>query len=346
MTGVITAISGNEVYVDLGVKQAGFIPVSELSDDPSYKVEEHLKVGDEIETFVMRVNDVEGVIMLSKKRLDSVKGWENIETAVDDKTVMEGIVTEENKGGVVVSVGGVRVFVPASQSGVPKDQPMSQLVKTKVKLIITEVNRQKRRVVGSIRAVQAKERAAAAEKIWETIEVGAKYTGVVKSMTSYGAFVDIGGVDGMIHISELSWSRIKHPSEVLSIGQTVDVFVLGVDKEKKKISLGYKTADSNPWALFERDYRVGMVVPVKVVKFMPFGAFAEIIPGVDGLIHISQIADRRIGKPDEVLTVGETVDAKITDVDWEKKKISLSIRALLEGDVAEETEEEPQETEE
>ena len=330
VTGVVTGITPTEIYVDLGTKHAGYIPVSELTDDPTVKVEDIVKVGDEIETYVMRVNDQEGVVTLSKKRLDTVKSWDDIEQAKVDHTVVEGVVTEENKGGVVVSVKGVRVFVPASQTGLPRDAAMTELVKQHVRLRITEVNRARRRVVGSIRAVAAEERAAKAAEVWENIEDGKRYTGTVKSLTSYGAFVDIGGVDGMVHISELSWSRIKHPSEVVKVGDTVEVYVISADKEKKKISLGMKDRTEDPWAKFTSTYDVGSVANVKVVKLMTFGAFAEIVPGVDGLIHISQIADHRIDKPGDVLSEGQMVDVKITDIDFENKKVSLSIRALLE----------------
>jgi 4-hydroxy-3-methylbut-2-enyl diphosphate reductase len=244
--------------------------------------------------------------------------------------VVEGYITEQNKGGVVASVKGIRVFIPASQTGVPKNGDMGALVKTNVQLKITEVNRQRKRVVGSIRAVTAEARKAAAEKIWNEIEVGKQYTGTVKSLTSYGAFVDIGGVDGMVHVSELSWSRIKTPADVVSVGDEIQVYVISFDPEKRKISLGYKTDATNPWTIFTNNYNVDDVVTVKIVKLMTFGAFAEIIPGIDGLIHISQIADRRIGKPEDVLSEGQEVDAKIIDIDVEKKRISLSIRALLE----------------
>ncbi len=329
VTGIVTAIGTTEIQVDLGCKQAGYIPVSELSNDPDAKVEDIVKVGDEIETYIVRVNDVEGYATLSKKRLDAVKVWENIEEAVENKTVLDGVVTEENKGGIVVSVKGVRVFVPASQSGLPKDADLSEMLKQKVQLRITEVNRARRRVVGSIKSVTNEARQAALAEIWNNIEEGKRYTGTVKSMTSYGVFVDIGGVDGMVHISELSWSRIKHPSEVVSIGDTLEVYVISFDSEKHKISLGVKDRTANPWDTFMGQYKVGDVANVRIVKLMDFGAFAEVVPGVDGLIHISQIADRRIEKPAEVLSEGQLVDAKITAVDEEKKKISLSIRALL-----------------
>ncbi len=337
VTGVVTRITPTEVHVDMGCKQAGYIPVDQLTDDPSAKPEDIVKVGDEIELFVIRVNDVEGYATLSKKRLDAAKVWENIEESCNNKETLEGVVTEENKGGIVVSVKGVRVFVPASQSGLPREAEMSQLLKQKVSLRITEVNRARRRVVGSIKAVAAEARAAAAAEVWSAIEVDKRYTGTVKSMTSYGVFVDIGGVDGMVHISDLSWSRIKHPSEVVAIGDTLDVYVISFDAEKRKISLGVKDRSTNPWEKFMQTYKVGDTASVRVVKLMQFGAFAEVVPGVDGLIHISQIADRRIEKPGEVLSEGQTVEAKITAVDEEKKKISLSIRALL-APAVEETE--------
>jgi 4-hydroxy-3-methylbut-2-enyl diphosphate reductase len=331
VTGIVTAITPTEVQVDVGAKQAAYIKLNELSSDPNVKPEDIVHVGDSVETYIIRVNDVEGFAELSKKRLDAVKVWENIEKAVDDKTIMEGTVTEVNKGGIVASVKGVRVFVPASQSGMPRGADLSTMVKEQVRLRITEVNRARRRVVGSIRAVQYEERQAKQAEVWANIEVGKHYQGVVKSMTSYGVFVDIGGVDGMVHISELSWSRIKTPSEVCKVGDSMDVYVISFDPEKKKISLGVKDHSIDPWQVFMEKYQVGDVASVKVVKLMTFGAFAEVVPGVDGLIHISQIADHRIDKPEDVLSEGQIVDAKIIAVDEEKKKISLSIRALLEA---------------
>lgn len=334
VSGVVVAITPTEVSIDLGTKYSAFIPTTEFTEDGEVKLEDAVHVGDTVEAIVVRVNDVEGTAQLSKKRMDAVKNWADIEAAQEAGTVVEGTVTEENKGGVVVSVKGIRVFVPASQSGLPKDTPMTQLVKQKVRLKITEVNRGRRRVVGSIRAVLQRERREKAEAVWNEIEVGKVYHGVVKSLTRYGAFVDIGGIDGMVHVSELSWSRIKNPAEVVSVGDELDVYVIGFDKEAKRISLGYKKPEDNPWTKFVNTYKVGDIAQVKVVKLMPFGAFAEVMPGVDGLIHISQIANRRIGKPDEVLSVGDVVDVKITAIDTEKQKISLSIRALSEPEPA------------
>ena len=329
VTGTVMAVGSTEVEVDLGTKHTAYIPLEDFSSDPNVKPEEAVKVGDQIEAIVVHVNDGEGVVRLSKKRLEAGKAWEEIEAAAENKDIVEGVVTEENKGGIVVNVKGIRVFVPASQSGVAKGGDLGELLKKNVQLRITEVNRARRRVVGSIRSVASEQRKAAQEKIWSEIEVAKQYHGTVKSLTSYGAFVDIGGVDGMVHVSELSWNRIKNPAEVVKVGDEIDVYVIALDPEKKKISLGYKTEATNPWTIFNNEYKVGDVVTVKIVKLMTFGAFAEIIPGVDGLIHISQIADRRIGKPEDVLSEGQEVDAKIIDIDQEHKRISLSIRALL-----------------
>ena len=334
VTGIVTGIGTTEVQIDLGTKHAGYIPYDEVSADPNVKAEDILKVGDEIEVFVVRVNDQEGTCQLSKKKLDGMKVWDDLAKWCEEKTVVDAVITEENKGGLVATVKGIRVFIPASQSGVAKGGDMAAMVGQNVQMRITEVNR--RRVIGSIRSVTAEARKAAQEKIWSEIQEGAKFHGTVKSLTSYGAFVDIGGVDGMVHVSELSWNRIKTPAEVVSVGDEIDVYVISFDAAKHKISLGYKTAEMNPWNKFMTGYTVGDVVDAKIVKLMTFGAFAEILPGVDGLIHISQIANKRIGKPEDVLAEGQEVQVKITDVDAENKRISLSIRALLQEEEVEE----------
>ncbi|MBE7016753.1 MAG: bifunctional 4-hydroxy-3-methylbut-2-enyl diphosphate reductase/30S ribosomal protein S1 [Ruminococcaceae bacterium] len=328
--GIVVAITQTEVTVDLGIKHSGYIPVEDFEDGTGVKAADVISIGDEVAACVVRVNDVEGTVMLSKRRLDAVKNWTDLEEAAENGTVVEGTVTEVNKGGVVVSVKGIRVFVPGSQSGLPKDADMEQLLKQTVRLRIREVNKGRKRVVGSIRDVSAKERHERIAKIWDEIEVGKKYEGTVKSLTSYGAFVDIGGVDGMVHVSELSWKRITKPSEVVAVGDKLEVYVISFDKENRKISLGYKDPAENPWTKFMSVYSVDSVASVTIVKLMEFGAFAEVVPGVDGLIHISQIANRRIAKPGEVLNVGDVVDAKITAIDEEKHKVSLSIRALSE----------------
>ena len=343
VTGVVTGISGTEVTVDLGMKYTGFIPTTDFTD-AGEKVEDCVKLGDEIEALVVRVNDVEGTAMLSKKRLDNIKFWDDVEAAAENGSVVEGTVTETNKGGVVVNVKGVRVFVPASQTDLPREAELGQLLKNTVKLKITEVNKARKRVVGSIRRAAAAERHAMREELWNTIEVGKRYKGVVKSLTSYGAFVDIGGVDGMVPVSELSWGRIHNPAEVVKVGDELEVYVIGFDKDAHRISLGFKDPEANPWKLFTDQYSVGDVASVKIVKLMQFGAFAEVLPGVDGLIHISQVADHRIAKVDDVLHVGDVVDAKITAIDNENQKISLSIRALLEPEAPSEDADEAEET--
>ena len=332
VTGIVTGIGNTEIQVDLGTKHAGYIPYDEVSADPTVKPEDILSVGQEIEVFVVRVNDQEGTVQLSKKKLDGMKIWDEMAAYAEEKVTVEGTITEENKGGLVASFKGIRVFIPASQSGIAKGGDMTGMVGKTVKMKITEVNRARRRVIGSIRAVNAEERKANQEKIWAEIQEGSKYHGVVKSLTSYGAFVDIGGVDGMVHVSELSWNRIKTPADVVKVGDEIDVYVISFDPVKHKISLGYKTAEMNPWNQFMTNYAIGDVVDAKVVKLMTFGAFAEILPGVDGLIHISQIAEKRINKPEDVLSEGQDVKVKITDVDAENKRISLSIRALLEDE--------------
>ena len=340
VTGTVIAITPTEVQVDLtGTKFTASIPLSELSDDPDVKPEDVVKVGDPIEAEVVLYSDRDCEIRLSKKRLESHKNWETVENAVESKEPLEGTITEVNKGGLVANVKGVRVFIPASQSGKPRGADLADMIKSKVKMRITEVNKARRRVVGSIRAVASEARAAAAAEVWNNIENGKRYNGIVKSLTSYGAFVDIGGVDGMVHISELSWSRIKNPAEVVSVGDPVEVYVISFDPEKRKISLGMKDHSQEPWTVFTSKYEVGDVAPVRIVKLMTFGAFAEIVPGVDGLIHISQLSDHRVEKCSDAVHEGDVVDAKIIAIDNENKKVSLSIRAIL--DAAPKSEEEP-----
>ncbi|MFI3326383.1 MAG: bifunctional 4-hydroxy-3-methylbut-2-enyl diphosphate reductase/30S ribosomal protein S1 [Clostridia bacterium] len=335
--GVVVSIAQNEVYVDVGRKQAGFIPANELSQDPNAKPEDVVKVGDEIDLLIMKTNDQEGTIMLSKKRIDALKGWDDLQVALDDNAILEAKVTEVVKGGVIIAYNGVRVFIPASQATANRGDALEELKGEVKQFKIIEVNRQRRRAVGSIRVVAREERKAAQAKLWETLEEGQTFDGTVKSLTSFGAFVDLGGVDGMVHISELSWNRIKHPSEVIAVGDVLNVYIKSLDKENSRISLGYKKAEDNPWEVLKASYPVGTVCPAKIVSMTTFGAFARILPGVDGLIHISQIADKRIEKPQDVLKVGQEVDVKITEVDLDKKRISLSIRALLED--TDETEE-------
>ncbi len=345
--GVVVGISPNEVYVDVGRKQAGFIPIAELSQDPNAKASDLVKIGDEMELLIMKTNDQEGTIMLSKKRIDAIKGWEDLAEAAESEEILTAKVTEVVKGGVIIAYKGIRVFIPASQATANRTDSLDELKGTEVSFRIIEVNRQRRRAVGSIRSVLREERKATQQKFWDEIEEGQEFTGTVKSLTSFGAFVDLGAVDGMVHISELSWSRIKHPSEVVAVGDTVSVYIKELNKETKRISLGYKKTEDNPWEILKTNYPIGTVCEVTIVSMTTFGAFARIMPGIDGLIHISQISDKRIEKPNDVLKVGEVVNAAITDIDFENRRVSLSIRALIETseEVVDEAQEETVEAE-
>ncbi len=347
VTGTVIEVGPTEVIVDLGVKQDGVIPASEISDDPSLTPEDIVKVGDEIQGYVVRVNDVEGKITLSKKRLDSFKTWELIEAARENGDILEGKVDGVVNGGIIVTYKSFRVFVPASLANDRFLTDLNELVGKIVPFKILELNKARKRIVGNIKTVLVAQKHELEKAFWETAEVGKKYVGIVKSLTSFGAFVDIGGVDGLVHISELSWKRIKHPSEVVNVGDSIEVYIKDIAEDSKKISLGYKNPAENPWEMAKEKLAVGEVVKAKIVRMLPFGAFAEILPTVDGLIHISQIANKRIDKPQDELSIGQEVDVKVVEIDWENKKIALSIRALLpepevvEAPVAEATEEEP-----
>ncbi len=329
VTGYVTHVTDAELQLDLGAKVTGIIKAEQITDDASVRLTDMFNIGDAVEAFVIRVSDIEGVAELSKKRTDSDRNWKNIVALKDSGEVVSGKVLKAVNGGLTVVVDSVNVFVPASHSGIAKDGDLSVLVGQNVDLKIIEIKEQGKRAIGSIRVVLNAQRRAKVEEFWAGIEEGKQYTGTVRSLTSYGAFVDLGGVDGMVHVSELSWKPVKHPSAVVAVGDEITVFVKSFDKETKRISLGYKTDDTNPWLLFTNRYQVGDVASVKIVNMMPFGAFAEIMDGVDGLIHISKIANKRISKPADVLELGQVVDAKIIEIDNEKQKISLSIRDLL-----------------
>lgn len=327
--GTVLAVSPTEIQVDIGRKHTGYVTAAEFSSDPNVKLTDAVKVGDVLDLIIMRTNDQEGTVSLSKRRFDAIAGWDKVLAAKDSGDIISGTVSDVVKGGVVVFYEGTRVFIPASQATLSRGDSLDALKGKEIRFRIIEIG-PRHRVIGSARAVLKEERSAAEEQFWSNVAVGDRFTGTVKSITGYGAFVDLGAVDGMVHISELSWERIKHPSEVVKVGDTIDVYVKAVDLEKHKISLGYKKADENPWEILRNKYAVGDVVKVKIVSMTTYGAFAKIIPGIDGLIHISQIADRRIEKPADELKIGQEVDAKIIDIDFDKKRVSLSIRALLE----------------
>lgn len=329
LKGRVIRVSHNEIFVDLGYKADGIIPYEEFSDNPEEKPSELYKVGDEIDVYVIKVNDGEGNVLLSRKRIEYLKGWDRIEEAYKNGELLNGIVNEVVNAGAIVLVTGVRVFIPASQFSDKPGTDLLQYIKKPVAIKIIDFNRQKKKVIGSRKAVILKEKEELAKKRWETIEIGQTVKGTVKRLADFGAFVDIGGIDGLIHISELAWGKIKHPSEVVSEGQEVEVTITDINKEKGKVSLSYKKTLDNPWEVGIKNYNAGDVIKGKVVNMMPFGAFVEFAAGLTGLVHISQISDKRIGKPQEVLNLGQEVEAKITEIDMEKKKISLSIKELL-----------------
>ncbi len=326
--GTVLAVSPTEIQVDIGRKHTGYIPSSEYSNDPNAKIMDEVKVGDVLDLILMKTNDQEGTVLLSKRRFDVSANWNTIVDAKESGAIVEGTVSEVIKGGVIAVSNGVRVFIPASQTGVSRNDSLEEMKGQNVSFRIIDIGR-RRQAIGSIKSVARELRKAEAEKFWENVAVGDKFTGTVKSLTGYGAFVDLGGVDGMVHISEMSWARIKNPAEVMNVGDTVEVYVKALDTEKKKVSLGYRKAEDNPFVKLQNEYQIGDVVTVKILSLTTYGAFARVIPGVDGLIHISQISNRRIEKPADELTVGQEVEAKIINIDLDKKRVSLSIRALL-----------------
>lgn len=327
--GVVVSITPNEVYVDVGRKQAGIVPLNELTADPNAKIEDLVKVGDEMDLLIMRTNDVEGTILLSKKRLDSLKGWDEMVKAHNENTILTGTIIKVVKGGVLATTNSTRVFIPVSQLGVRKTENLNSLLKKEVRFRIIELNKFKRRVVASVKSVLDEEKKIATEAFWNEVEIGKKYEGKVRSMTNYGVFVDLGGIDGMVHISELSWGNVKRPSDVVKIGDEIEVEIKDFDKDKGRISLTCKNEDNNPWKIIKRDYNIGDIVDCDIVSMTTYGAFAKIIPGIDGLIHISQISHKRINKPQDVLSIGEQVKAKIIDIDIENKRISLSLKEVV-----------------
>jgi len=336
----VMVVKDTEIVVSVGSKHTGFVSSEELSEDPSVKPADLVKVGDEITLKVLHVNDADGTMTLSKKKVDAEKNFQVVEEAAGTDKILEGTVVEVVKGGVIVVTDGVRVFIPASQATASRNEALEGLLKQNVKFRVLEVNAQRKRAIGSIKSVLSEERKARQAAFWENIEAGQVFQGKVKSLTSYGAFVDLGGVDGMVHVSELSWLRVAKPADIVKVGDVLEVFVKDVDKEAKKISLGYKKEEDNPWEILKRDYPVGTAAKAKIVSMTAFGAFANLIPGIDGLIHISQISHERVAKPEDVLSVGQEVDVKITDIDFDKHRVSFSMKALIEAPAKEEAEEE------
>ena len=322
--GTVISTAGEEVSVNLGYKSDGVIPRGEFSSDASVVPSQVVQPGDEIEVFVVRVNDGDGNVLLSKKKVESQKGMEEIEKAFEEKSTVTGKVVKIVKGGLIAVANGIQVFIPSSQVSGRFVEDLSVYDGTELTFNIIELDRAKHRIIGGRKALLAKEAEEKKAAVFAALEAGKKVTGTVSRITDFGAFVDLGGVDGLIHISEMSWGRISNPKEVLSEGDTVEVVVLDVDKEKSKISLSLKDVTPNPWSLAAEKYVVGSIVEGKVVRMVPFGAFIELEPGVDGLVHISQIANKRVEKPEDELNIGEIIKVKVIDVNAEQKKISLS----------------------
>lgn len=340
--GKVLSVNDNgEVAVDLKYKSDGIIPRAEFSDDVNVNPADVVKIGDEIEVYVVRVNDGDGNVLLSKKKVDADKNFIVIEEAFNEHKTVNGKVTDVVKGGLIANVDGVRVFVPSSQISNRYVEDLSSFVGKSFDFEILEFDksRARTRIVAGRKALAQKEIDEKRAKVFETINVGDRIDGTVSRIVEFGAFVDLGGVDGLIHISEMSWGRVKKVTDVLKVGDKVTVTVLDVNPEKGKISLSLKDLNADPWNTAAEKYAVGNVVTGKVVRMVPFGAFVELEEGVDGLVHISQIAYKHVEKPEDELTVGQEINAKVTELDLDNKKISLSIKETLEKPgKAEETE--------
>lgn len=329
VTGKIISITAQgEIFVDINYKADGIIPKKEYSDDENANPKDEFKIGDTITADVLKQNDGLGNVLLSYKRVKTREARKELEEKVKENEIIEAKVTQVNEKGLVVTVNDMRVFIPLSLSGIPRGEDIHSYQGKEVRFRITEYEPKNNRVIGSIRSVMDEEKKQKQEEFWNTVEVGKEYEGTVASLSSYGAFVDLGVVQGLLHVSEISWERNVKPEEILKQGQTIKVTILELDKENKRIKLSYGDKGPNPWNKVEKDYHIGDVVKVKVVKMMAFGVFVELEPGIEGLVHISQIAERKIAKPEEVLTIGEHVNAKIIDMNLEQKRIELSIREL------------------
>ncbi|HWS28492.1 MAG TPA: 30S ribosomal protein S1, partial [Clostridia bacterium] len=330
LKGSVVQIVDGEVCVNIGYKSDGFIPRNEFSSDPDVNPADTLKVGDEIEVEVIKVNDGEGNVLLSRKNVESKRVWDNLLQDDDiQNKVFTGIGKEVVKGGLIASIDGVRAFVPASQLSTKYVENIGDYVGKELKLKVIEVDKSRKRIVASHKAVLLAEAEEARKEKWGKLEVGAKVNGIVRRITDFGAFVDIGGIDGLVHVTDVAWGRVKHPSDVLSIGQEIEVIIRDVDVEKQRVSLGYKQLQPKPWTMAAEKYPVGSVVEGKVVRIVPFGAFVALEPTIDGLIHISQVGVKRIVKVEDEINVGDIVRCKVLDVNPEAKRISLSRRDVI-----------------
>jgi len=323
VTGTVIGVTDSEVLVNVGYKSDGYIPRAEFSTDPEAEID--VKEGEEIDVEVVKVNDGEGNVLLSRKNVQSKKFWDDLMAEEAEGKTFETVVKEVVKGGLIAEMeGGVRTFIPASHVSTKYVENLGEYVGKTVNVKVLEIDKQRKRIVASIKQVLLEEAAAREQEKWDSLVVGSKIHGIVRRITDFGAFVDIGGLDGLVHVTDAAWGRVKHPSDVLSVNQEVDVLILGVDKEKKRISLGYKQLQPKPWTMAGEKYPVGTIVEGKVVRIVPFGAFVALEPTIDGLIHISQVATRRIEKVEDELKVGDIVRCKVLEVNPEAKRISLS----------------------
>lgn len=329
VTGKIISITEQgEIFVDINYKADGIIPKKEYSNDENANPKDELKVGDTIVADVLKQNDGLGNVLLSYKRVKLRESKKELEEKIKENEVLESEVLEVNEKGLVTLVNNSRVFIPMSLSGIAKGENITSYKGKKVRFRITEYEPKTNRIIGSIRVILDEERKQKQDEFWNSVEVGKEYEGIVTSISAYGAFVDLGAVQGLLHISEISWDRNAKVSEILEQGQKIKVTILELDKENKRIKLSYGDKGPNPWNKVNTKYHIGDIIKVKVVKMMPFGVFVELEPGVEGLVHISQIAEKKITKPEEILKINEHINAKIIDINLEQQRIELSIKEL------------------
>lgn len=337
VTGKVINVTDNEIMVNVGYKSDGVIPREEISNEPNVNPRSLVNIGDEIKVLVMKLDDGEGNLLLSKKRVDVQKGWDDLEKIHETNALMETKVIEAVRGGLISISRGIRCFIPASQLSDSYVENLEGYIGKSFNTKILEFDRRKNKVVLSRKVVLTQEKQEMKKDIIETIQVGSKVKGEVKNITNFGAFVDIGGIDGLIHISDMAWNRVKHPSDLLKVGDKVEVEILDFNKETEKLSLGLKQTQPQPWDLVGEKYNVGDIVEGKVVRMVDYGAFIELEAGLDGLVHISEISDKYIQKPSQELEIGQTVMVKILDINSEQKRISLSISAANKVEDTEET---------
>lgn len=330
--GEVVRVTPSEVIVDLGYKSDGIISKNEFSDDQSACLTEKTRPGDIFDVYVLRVNDGDGNVLVSKRRVDNQVNYRELEEACTNKTTLPGKITDLVKGGMIANILGCRAFVPASQISGRFEQNLESFVGREFNFNILEFDRGKRRIIAGRKELALQEAKKKREEVFGRINVGEYIRGTVSRLVDFGAFVDLGGVDGLVHVSEVSWKRVRKPSDVLTLGQEVNVLVIAVDPERGKISLTLRDPDNNPWIDAEEKYAIGSIIEGTVVRLAPFGAFVSLEDGIDGLVHISQIAHRRINRPEDVLVTGQTVSAKVMDIDIHNQKISLSIREVMDDD--------------